>query len=59
MKKIGLLLFISFFLTSIYAYDFSLTGVKNKKNEVNIYRGKSIQTISDSNFLISMLAEKK
>lgn len=58
MKKIGLLLFISFFLTSIYAYDFSLTGVKNEKNEVNIYRGKSIQTISDSNFLISMLAEK-
>lgn len=51
-------LLFGIFISSIYAHDFILMSLKTEKNTVSVYRGKSVQTVSDDNFLISMLAIK-
>ena len=59
MKRNVFVLFVLLsFLSFAYSYDFSLDSIKTEENAVSIHRGKSIQTISDENFLISMHAQK-
>ena len=50
------MLMLSYFF--IYSYDFSLSSIETDMNDVTVYRGKSMQTVSNKNFLISMLATK-
>ena len=58
MKKTILILLCFLFSSSLFAYDFNLFGVETGNNSVVVYRGKSMQTVADDNFLISMLATK-
>ncbi len=58
MKKnifVLLSLFVSNFL---FSYDFGLYSIETDNNVVTVYRGKSMQTVSDENYLVSMLAAK-
>lgn len=57
-KRIIDFFIILFISSTLFAYDFSLNSIETEKNTVTVYRGKSMQTISDDNFLISMLATK-
>lgn len=58
MKRRITFLFFIIFISGVYAHDFILTSLKTEKNTVSVYRGKSVQTVSDDNFLVSMLAIK-
>ena len=58
MKKILFLTVYFILVSQIYAHDFLLTSIKTNENTVSVYRGKSVQTISNDDFLISMLATK-
>lgn len=57
-KNINIILVLFFILCSAYSYDFSLTSIKTEENSVSVYRGKSMQTIANENFLVSMTAQK-
>ncbi len=58
MKKICLLSILLFLTSFIYSYDFLLSSIETNTNKVFVYRGKSMQTASNENYLISMLATK-
>lgn len=58
MKKIISIILSLLLSYNIFSYDFSLTSIETEGNTVSTYRGKSIQTVSNENYLISMLATK-
>ena len=58
MKRFLYCLIILFVSAHLFAYDFTLTSIETEKNSVTVYRGKSMQTVLDDNYLISMLATK-
>ena len=58
MKRIAYFLILLIVTSSLFAKDFTLSGIETKKNKVTVYKGKSMQTVSDDNFLISMHATK-
>lgn len=58
MKKLYIIIVCILINLSISANEYTLCGIKTEKNEVNIYRGKSMQTIKNEEFLISMFAKK-
>ena len=58
MKKFLTFIFFALCSVCIYAYEFAISSIKTNENKVSVYRGKSMQTVQDDNFLISMLATK-
>lgn len=59
MKNKYFLIFVLLHFTGfLFAYDFGLKSIETENNSVTVYRGKSMQTVSDDNYLISMLATK-